>query len=86
MKSKTELKNSLVDLNLSGIITDKELITFNKRLNQNFLHSEQSDEIPTIKENEDKEKLCVACGGTFTHDIDYNGYCSQICRDGDYAK
>lgn len=38
------------------------------------------------QEIKESEKLCNACDDTFTHNIDYNGYCSSMCRDGEYAK
>lgn len=32
-----------------------------------------------------EEKICNACGDSFTHNIDYEGYCSLSCMDGEYG-
>lgn len=67
---KPELKNFLVELNLQGIITDKELITFNKRLESKFLNSEASTESQTLDEHEGKGEKCEDCIWEYNHSKD----------------
>lgn len=55
--NKRELKNALIELNIIGIISDKQLINLNTRLNQHFLNSPQR-EAGSVSLNEGIKGIC----------------------------